>query len=194
MREKLCASVIGSDKAGITPACAGKTRLVIVKQLNNWDHPRVCGKNWLKTRFPTPAMGSPPRVREKRQRWQKELAQHGITPACAGKTSAFHNGQYENQDHPRVCGKNSKRTFQPTASQGSPPRVREKRSNAGYRVNYDRITPACAGKTSLHLELKDSLGDHPRVCGKNLNREMNNEDGTGSPPRVREKQGCSDYD
>ena len=194
MREKLCASVIGSDKAGITPACAGKTRLVIVKQLNNWDHPRVCGKNWLKTRFPTPAMGSPPRVREKLLHFTMDSMKTRITPACAGKTQSVPSSLRRPRDHPRVCGKNALMLGIVLTTIGSPPRVREKLACIWNLKIVLGITPACAGKTSPEIADLAFSKDHPRVCGKNLNREMNNEDGTGSPPRVREKQGCSDYD
>ena len=31
---------------GITPACAGKTLLVLERRKNEKDHPRVCGENF----------------------------------------------------------------------------------------------------------------------------------------------------
>ena len=51
----------------ITPASAGKTQIVKVEHCPSWDHPRECGKNLpLRHQFCV-AMGSPPRVREKRK-------------------------------------------------------------------------------------------------------------------------------
>ena len=73
-------------KAGITPACAGKTlRLPRFQQLGR-DHPRVCGKNGVLSMSLKRDMGSPPRVREKLDRVKEENLVTRITPACAGKT------------------------------------------------------------------------------------------------------------
>ena len=70
---------------------------------------------------------------------------------------------------------------------GSPPRVREKHNIFFHNNNIVRITPACAGKTSIKtLPLKVGW-DHPRVCGKNIQTERTNKVSPGSPPRVREK-------
>ena len=70
-----------------------------------------------------------------------------ITPACAGKTGIQSYGLIKCQDHPRVCGENY--FFLPFTKQhkGSPPRVRGKLDLRMLFRYYDRITPACAGKT-----------------------------------------------
>lgn len=71
---------------GITPACAGKT----VEQSNPigfyQDHPRVCGKSVRIAALETSCVGSPPRMREKLTLMVIDSHNHGITPACAGKT------------------------------------------------------------------------------------------------------------
>ena len=107
-----------------------------------------------------------------------------------------------------MCGKNEILDHSPPACPGSPPRVREKRSQNIYFVENPGITPACAGKTSrisksyagywdhprvcgknrlcvVHLDC--CLADHPRVCGKNLVHLQLQGSSPGSPPRVREK-------
>ena len=95
-----------SKTNGITPACAGKTlnrqRCCHAKK----DHPRVCGKNFLRQLFALKRLGSPPRVREKHLVLIYILIHSGITPACAGKTCYFLCCKQVSQDHPRVCGKN----------------------------------------------------------------------------------------
>ena len=48
---------------GITPACAGKSRLSLPCGRCGWDHPRVCGEEHLPSRSRLGAGGSPPRVR-----------------------------------------------------------------------------------------------------------------------------------
>ena len=52
--------------AGITPACAGRTKHVQQCGDRSGDHPRVCGKNHLKIFLQQCLLGSPPRVREER--------------------------------------------------------------------------------------------------------------------------------
>ena len=71
---------------------------------------------------------------------------------------------------------------------GSPPRVRGKpvfRAPAAFR---NRITPACAGKTSTSPPRCPYSTDHPRVCGENLSSLNAALRRSGSPPRVRGKQ------
>ena len=56
------------------------------------------------------------------------------------------------------------------------------------------ITPACAGKTTGRGYGSVDDGDHPRVCGENLCSSLMFRVASGSPPRVRGKQGSGDYD
>ena len=50
-----------------------------------------------------------------------------------------------------------------------------------------RITPACAGKTTILSQTSARSRDHPRVCGKNVPVPLAEFGMSGSPPRVREK-------
>ena len=67
MREKLVFNISIVSLSRITPAYAGKTTIVASSLFCCQDHPRVCGKNLqcLKSLFK--ALGSPPRMREKRK-------------------------------------------------------------------------------------------------------------------------------
>ena len=49
----------------ITPACAGKTLIKVMKEGAVKDHPRVCGENFLLILMTQRRLGSPPRVRGK---------------------------------------------------------------------------------------------------------------------------------
>ena len=69
----------------ITPACAGKRALSIYYPVTSKDHPRVCGEKMLFFVIIYLSIGSPPRVRGKENRQQRDWRNHGITPACAGK-------------------------------------------------------------------------------------------------------------
>ena len=55
-----------SDKAGLIPACAGKTSLVGVAGPGFGAHPRVCGENPGDRTEAATLEGSSPRVRGKR--------------------------------------------------------------------------------------------------------------------------------
>ena len=91
---------------GITPAYAGKTRPLLHKHENTWDHPRVCGKNSIIAKLVSHVPGSPPRVREKQTLLNFVIRSTGITPACAGKRCSQSVLVAVMWDHPRVCGKN----------------------------------------------------------------------------------------
>ena len=153
--------------SGITPACAGKTALITSTIIIRWDHPRVCGKNVVFSTAQASSVGSPPRVREKRNHAAISLRAYGITPACAGKTNRIPEYLRFLRDHPRVCGKNACARTHTLIPLGSPPRVREKPPVHGRLFLFCGITPACAGKTIVLSVLLRLIGDHPRVCGKN---------------------------
>ena len=70
---------------GITPACAGKSRLFFCSRLNPEDHPRMCGEK-RGIRLPgSLGRGSPPHVRGKVDGCAQLWPFDRITPACAGK-------------------------------------------------------------------------------------------------------------
>ena len=92
------------------------------------------------------------------------------------------------EDHPRVCGENPSREKYLPAAVGSPPRVRGKRAARERMLGIQRITPACAGKTSSSTAPSLSQQDHPRVCGENMIKSEVVRVTWGSPPRVRGKR------
>ena len=147
----------------------------------------MCGKNWSRVCIRYRRRGSPPRVREKLVSGNKRLECYRITPACAGKTNRTPSHLRAVEDHPRVCGKNSKSSNRQSSMAGSPPRVREKLNVVFITNDYHGITPACAGKTIWARNTLRILRDHPRVCGKNLWVSTQPRSLLGSPPRVREK-------
>ena len=107
MREKLYYIQKMMYTLRITPAYAGKTRKI---KSTNWyfrDHPRVCGKNRGKDAKGDYIKGSPPRMREKHTVCPWFFTTFRITPAYAGKTTCKHVHAFIEEDHPRVCGKNT---------------------------------------------------------------------------------------
>ena len=56
-----------------------------------------------------------------------------------------------------------------------------------------RITPACAGKSAIALNVLYPIWDHPRVCGEKGSRYREIIRSMGSPPRVRGKDAVLFY-
>ena len=111
---------------GITPACAGKSKLHHIFGLIARDHPRVCGEKYTANATETTELGSPPRVRGKAVLDEKGGEKYGITPACAGKSMEYSASFRTARDHPRVCGEKMQILIGSGMDWGSPPRVRGK--------------------------------------------------------------------
>ena len=113
-------------------------------------------------------LGSPPHVRERHRKRRRNECWHRITPACAGKTTS--------------CRR------LPKGFRGSPPHVRERPDCGACASPPTGITPACAGKTFFLLLFPAGLGDHPRMCGKDVISWDIASRASGSPPHVRERR------
>ena len=135
-----------SDTCGITPAYAGKSRLLSALQ---------------KAR-----LGSPPRMRGKVGAVALALDALGITPAYAGKSVFDVDDLFFGQDHPRVCGEKSGSFVQHCYASGSPPRMRGKGAEPSAVMPETGITPAYAGKRNRERLQAPAKKDHPRVCGE----------------------------
>ena len=177
-------------RAGITPACAGKSSPHLRYSTSRWDHPRVCGEKENELREFAAQIGSPPRVRGKGPTMKMGSLFPRITPACAGKRSFFSRSSVSERDHPRVCGEKHHPTPSSADSRGSPPRVRGKGRVADYRQGPCGITPACAGKSLPRSQTTATCRDHPRVCGEKAAAAAPAHNQSGSPPRVRGKGLC----
>ena len=108
----------------ITPACAGNRNGRIADVTLFEDHPRVCGEQPLFMSILYHVPGSPPRVRGTDIMCRCRCLCHRITPACAGNSLATLVENLICQDHPRVCGEQSRRALSNGGIMGSPPRVR----------------------------------------------------------------------
>ena len=86
-----------------------------------------------------------------------------------------------------MCGEKIRVASPRITQRGSPPRVRGKVAERCYTDCACGITPACAGKRTRRLQMRQDERDHPRVCGEKqlvLSAEVQK---LGSPPRVRGK-------
>ena len=187
MRGKAYKGADQTTRRGITPAYAGKRNAEAEPDIQNQDHPRVCGEKHLSAQFEGTPPGSPPRMRGKEFQFRGTLPDVGITPAYAGKsqtTVCFNN---VTRDHPRVCGEKVIPCTPGLHIQGSPPRMRGKEKSPKKPVMARGITPAYAGKSRAGVCIVGDFGDHPRVCGEKDTNQITLTRGQGSPPRMRGK-------
>ena len=102
--------------------------------------------------------GSPPRMRGKGSDDCSTGPATRITPAYAGKSTMRITTANCQRDHPRVCGEKTTTRSIHSRGTGSPPRVRGKDAKLILQRVCRRITPACAGKSSIQ-HLTASLGE-----------------------------------
>ena len=114
----------------------------------------------------------------------------GITPAYAGRTQTFPRHIDQTRDHPRLCGKDAHALLLNRLIRGSPPLMREGHALLETAYNNFGITPAYAGRTTTEKKTNLNIGDHPRLCGKDLLRLKTMVIPRGSPPLMREGLSC----
>ena len=110
-----------------------------------------------------------------------------ITPANAGKRQPGQCFLTPGWDHPRECGEKPSKYVIWDELKGSPPRMRGKAGKTLSAVQYVRITPANAGKSSLTSVDSRRSRDHPRECGEKPHSLNLPSKPIGSPPRMRGK-------
>ena len=190
MRGKVWTGQADDPRDGITPAYAGKRSPPHLESVRAWDHPRVCGEKFTKSRLSLICKGSPPRMRGKGVDVYLLHWRQGITPAYAGKRSSARCQTSSDWDHPRVCGEKIRISSLFPIVLGSPPRMRGKVPVLIMDGKDVGITPAYAGKRCPSQYPSMLKRDHPRVCGEK-DREMKNRTLVlGSPPRMRGKASC----
>ena len=117
-----------------------------------------------------------------------QAEEHGVTPACAGKSAGTGSRSGASWDHPRVCGEKADWTNSDVVEWGSPPRVRGKVSVRAAWRPYHGITPAYAGKRQGRAQFWWPTWDHPRMCGEKALKSWLMSGDVGSPPHVRGKE------
>ena len=103
-RGKACPDTWQQQRAGITPALAGKSCHIRFADCPPWDHPRVGGEKAAIFLAVCGPMGSPPRWRGKADPPASNRTAFRITPALAGKSYRRVSSRYGHGDHPRVGG------------------------------------------------------------------------------------------
>ena len=125
----------------------------------------MCGADLGVDRVRLDQGGSPPRVRSRQLEREFLPRSHGITSACAEQTAAKVGCTELAGDHLRVCGADAFDRFPAPSWQGSPPRVRSRRSVPILDGRRRGITSACAEQTDAQRYQLTPAQDHLRVCG-----------------------------
>ena len=150
--------------------------------------------------------GSPPHARGRRRNANCRTAANGITPACAGKTSAnstrcascpgspphARGRQYATASSsniyritPACAGKTGSPPHARGRPGGSPPHARGRPLVIPRLDPLRGITPACAGKTEQHPTTRHTRRDHPRMRGEDVRTLNVDGEPWGSPPHAR---------
>ena len=169
------------------------------------DHPRACGEHLWLWRGTGRVLGSSPRLRGTLGVIYVRAVFHGIIPALAGNTNRRKTARGRARDHPRACGEHSPPgqnasttpgssprlrgtpncPSSPPCGAGSSPRLRGTRRRGSRRCFRPGIIPALAGNTSRSNSSRPTSRDHPRACGEHDPRHTQDEDSSGSSPRLR---------
>ena len=139
---------------GIISACAEQTSRTSRSRIGRRDHLRVCGADSLYSSASSEFVGSPPRVRSRRDDLGHLVRDDRITSACAEQTGMTVTVCSAAQDHLRVCGADDifPRLF--SIRLGSPPRVRSRRGWRSRGRCRIRITSACAEQTKASRDTR----------------------------------------
>ena len=146
-----------AGKRNIFPACLDKVR----------DHPRTRGEKYEFIILRNSIAGSPPHAR--------------------GKDGRYIYQYLQEQDHPRTRGEKLLLRVVLMSLSGSPPHARGKVIFSAVSVDFDRITPARAGKSAYSFQAQRTGEDHPRTRGEKNHLRTADTDIGGSPPHARGK-------
>ena len=151
----------------ITPAYAGKRKILGGENGGNQDHPRLCGEKEFPRNFNNCITGSPPPMRGKDCRSADNVQRIRIPPAYAGKRQVRCRCPPERQDHPRLCGEKFCTQTGRRRDTGSPPPMRGKVKQKKKSIKFNGITPAYAGKSRLQRQnVVEQGGSPPPMRGK----------------------------
>ena len=169
-RGKLTCSESAYVRAGLIPACAGKTLIFHIRNDVTKAHPRMRGENGLANMDKFSKSGSSPHARGKHLVWYFLGTRRGLIPACAGKTDTLGAFRARQWAHPRMRGENSSVPCGRGQAQGSSPHARGKLVALPAYDDARGLIPACAGKTPWRCCSSSARTAHPRMRGENSRR------------------------
>ena len=129
--------------------CGEKVQTLLYTDVQKGSPPRMRGKVIVDLVL-TERHRIPPHVRGKGGDLSGRVSPDRITPACAGKRVLHVLLRLFRGDHPRMCGEKVLLWAGLARSMGSPPHVRGKACLLCFLPIRTGITPACAGKSTIH--------------------------------------------
>ena len=159
-----------SDRRGLIPAHAGKTKRLTLIIIRPRAHPRSRGENASSMPRAREMPGSSPLTRGKLLGVQPLEIGRRLIPAHAGKTVILGIDAAIDGAHPRSRGENTRaRSTRPTGA-GSSPLTRGKQGRVTRLHCHQGLIPAHAGKTGTRSRPHCSSTAHPRSRGENTSR------------------------
>ena len=134
---------------GNTPACAGKSALILDRMPTPRKYPRVRGEEMVFSLFLQKPLEIPPRARGRASYARIACWHFGNTSACAGKSPQTRPEARSCRKYPRVRGEEHNAPIQALADLEIPPRARGRVTGMAGRVWDSGNTPACAGKSGV---------------------------------------------
>ena len=176
----------------LIPAHAGKTLFDVSTGKQRRAHPRSRGENTCQAGLPQNSRGSSPLTRGKLHARDQGPCHPGLIPAHAGKTGAHGLRTCDAEAHPRSRGENLHLVGTRLEDGGSSPLTRGKHRPLTASKPMQRLIPAHAGKTDVHVGSGWWHGAHPRSRGENSRSSLTSSPGRGSSPLTRGKPSTPD--
>ena len=151
-------------REGSSPLARGLPTEVGRFSEDRWIIPARAGFTRGRTPY-SPVRGSSPLARGLHLQERGAARHRGIIPARAGFTPLAHEGNGEEEDHPRSRGVYPRTTARGAASRGSSPLARGLRVVHRRQDRPVRIIPARAGFTTRRAPPGCGRADHPRSRG-----------------------------
>ena len=176
----------------LIPAHAGKTLFDVSTGKQRRAHPRSRGENTCQAGLPQNSRGSSPLTRGKLHARDQGPCHPGLIPAHAGKTPRRPPTRPPPAAHPRSRGENLHLVGTRLEDGGSSPLTRGKHRPLTASKPMQRLIPAHAGKTDVHVGSGWWHGAHPRSRGENSRSSLTSSPGRGSSPLTRGKPSTPD--
>ena len=106
------------------------------------------------------------------------------TPTCVGKTCILKKGAARSWKHPHMRGEDSKPGHVPGFYRETPPHAWGRQDGTVFRVDGDRNTPTCVGKTIDGRAATRSMEKHPHMRGEDGRKPAINALRQETPPHA----------
>ncbi len=151
---------------GLTPARAGKARVLQTRLRRSGTHPRSRGEGDAAGASEVARADSPPLARGRPHAGHGAGGHGGLTPARAGKAYSRGGVPARGRTHPRSRGEGAPITTTPVMCADSPPLARGRLPELVRARRVHGLTPARAGKALRVRLTPPSRRTHPRSRGE----------------------------